>query len=238
VQRALDRLSVQWVAEHRRSVVRARQDALDQEFRVAAPGVRVVLAGGVGDRTDHRGEHRQIAVVEAGADDAGGLGTADDRGDLPFEPVALLHDGRTGLARTDDGVGECSVARSEREDAHQVDPERLTRVGHVRGARCGVVHGLELGGEQRLDQGVLVGEPAVDGADPDAGLVRDVVQRDREPALREALARRLQDQLAVARRVGAQRSLEVGRGLGGAHDPTVVALSGNKWMPSFRFGLH
>ena len=55
--------------------------------------------------------------------------------------------------------------------------------------------------EERVDQGLLVGEATVDGADSDAGVVRDVVEGDAEATLREELARRLEDPLPVPLRI-------------------------------------
>ena len=58
--------------------------------------------------------------------------------------------------------------------------------------------------EQLVDQLRLVGEAAVDGADADAGVVGDVVERDAEAALGEQLARGVEDPLTVA--LGVARS--------------------------------
>src|SRR3954452_24025587 len=56
---------------------------------------------------------------------------------------------------------------------------------------------VELLLEERVDQELLVGEAPVDGADADARVMSDVVQRDAEPALGEQLPRRLEDALPV-----------------------------------------
>src|SRR5206468_4038425 len=69
--------------------------------------------------------------------------------------------------------------------------------------------------EEGVDQDLLVGKTPVDGADADARVVSDVVQRDAEPALREVLPRRLEDALAVPFGVAAQTGL-------GTHDRSVA----------------
>jgi hypothetical protein len=56
-----------------------------------------------------------------------------------------------------------------------------------------------------VDQRLLVGEPAVHGADADPRAPGDVVQGDLQAALAELLGRRHQDPLAVALGVPAQR---------------------------------
>ena len=65
--------------------------------------------------------------------------------------------------------------------------------------------------EERVDQLLLVREAAVDGADADAGVVGDVVQRHAQPALGEQLSRGGQDALAVALGVLAQGARRRGR---------------------------
>ena len=83
------------------------------------------------------------------------------------------------------------------------------------GPRIGVVGGgarehrdlLDARLAEGVDQLLLVGEPAVDRAHPDAGLARDVVVRGAQPALCEHHARRVQDAPAVALRVATEGAL-------------------------------
>ena len=58
---------------------------------------------------------------------------------------------------------------------------------------------------ERVD-GVLVREPAVDGADADTGTVGDLVQGDAEAVLGKRLVSRIEDQAAVARGVASERA--------------------------------
>ena len=99
-------------------------------------------------------------------------------------------------------------------EAHEQAGEALPRVGLVHRGACGLRHLLDALLEQRVDQQLLVGEAAVDRPDADAGLARDVVVRAAQPALGEHDARRLEDALAVALGVAAQRALGgcLGRG--------------------------
>ena len=64
--------------------------------------------------------------------------------------------------------------------------------------------------EQRGDQVVAVAEAAVGGTDPDARAARDLVHRRVEPARGEHLLRRDEQPGAVARRVGAEGTLDDG----------------------------
>src|SRR4051812_39677794 len=57
---------------------------------------------------------------------------------------------------------------------------------------------VELLLEERVDEQLLVGEAPVDGADADAGVMSDVVQRHGEAPLREELPRRVDDALPVS----------------------------------------
>ncbi len=59
--------------------------------------------------------------------------------------------------------------------------------------------------DQGFEQGSVVREVAVNRPDPDARLPGDLVQRRREVAARDDLARDLEDARAVARGVGAER---------------------------------
>ena len=74
-------------------------------------------------------------------------------------------------------------------------------------ARASVGDLLDAVLEQRVDQLLLVGEAAVDRPDADARLARDVVVRAAQPALGEDHARGLEDALAVALGVAAQRAV-------------------------------
>jgi hypothetical protein len=58
--------------------------------------------------------------------------------------------------------------------------------------------------EEGVDELVLVGEAAVDGADADAGAACDLVERHRQPALGERRVSGLEDPLAVALGIAAQ----------------------------------
>src|SRR4051812_17242289 len=57
---------------------------------------------------------------------------------------------------------------------------------------------VELLLEERVDEQLLVGEAPVDGADADAGVMSDVVQRYGEAPLRKELPRRVDDALPVS----------------------------------------
>ena len=91
--------------------------------------------------------------------------------------------------------------------AHEEADEGLPRIGVVGRGAGDVGDLLDARLEQRVDELLLVGEAAVDGAHPHAGLARDVVVRAAQPAIGEDHARRVQDALAVALRVAAERAL-------------------------------
>ena len=67
--------------------------------------------------------------------------------------------------------------------------------------------------EQGNDQLLARAEPAIRGTDANARALGDVVERDREPALREQLPRRVEQALAVALRIAAQRPINSGHGV-------------------------
>ena len=77
--------------------------------------------------------------------------------------------------------------------------------------------------EERVDQLLLVLEAPVDGADADAGVVRDVIQRHVQPALGEDLAGRREDALAVPRGILAKRALRgLCEQLGSGHERSLA----------------
>src|ERR1022692_4013386 len=67
------------------------------------------------------------------------------------------------------------------------------------GSRKNVRHGQA---QQLIDQGVLAGEPAVDGADADAGPGGDLLHAGAGAGLAEYLARGVEDEVIVPRGVG------------------------------------
>ena len=96
-----------------------------------------------------------------------------------------------------------------------LDEERLQPEPRVRGGEglLGDLHdGVHAVVEERVDQLFLVAEPPVDGADADARVVGDVVERDLEATRREDLAGGREDALAVAGGIAAERAL-VAQGL-------------------------
>jgi hypothetical protein len=66
--------------------------------------------------------------------------------------------------------------------------------------------------EELVDQLRLVGEAPVDGADADPGVMRDVVERDAEAALRKQLAGGVEDLAPIEFGVLAQRAVGDGHG--------------------------
>ncbi len=69
--------------------------------------------------------------------------------------------------------------------------------------------------EEGVDQRLAVGEAPVDGPDPDAGPLGDLVEADLKAALGEHVGRGVEDSLPVALRVGTKWALgfRVGRHL-------------------------
>ena len=88
------------------------------------------------------------------------------------------------------------------EEAHEARPRVLGEQGRLGLGRELVQAALE----QRVDELLLVGEAAVDRADADARPAGDLVERDRQAVLGERRARGIEDALAVALRVTAQRA--------------------------------
>ena len=112
-----------------------------------------------------------------------------------------------GAARTaEDDLLQAAILRLQLLHAHEQPREALPRVVLIGRGTGGVRHLLDALLEQRVDQQLLVGEAAVDRPDADAGLARDVVVRAAQPALGEDDARGLEDALAVALGVAAQRA--------------------------------
>jgi hypothetical protein len=105
--------------------------------------------------------------------------------------------------------GLLQVAPGHRLAGHPVEEagERGAGVGRA-GPGPGVLDEVAQPGlGDRLEQRLLGREVPVDGARPDAGPGRDLVQRHRAALRGEQLPRRLQDALAVAPGVGAQGAL-------------------------------
>ena len=93
---------------------------------------------------------------------------------------------------------EGRIARTPFCAVQQVAPEPLAGIGDPGGCFGVLLAGREALGEQGVEQRRQIREAAIDGGDPDAGRVRDLVERDAGSAFRQQAVRCLKDELAVA----------------------------------------
>jgi MFS family permease len=185
--------------------VRAGAQAVDRELEVAV-GERVVERAreGPGQRPGQAGQGQ----ADVGERRVGAQG--------PRHPGALdqpLHQLGRGLARAHDRlVVQGDGAEQRRDDRADAQVEGAVHVARQRpeGVRLLVErqprllrHAAEQVVHDRAHQRPAVGEPAVQRADADAGARGDLLERRPGPLLDEEVARRQQDPLAVAPRVGA-----------------------------------
>ena len=139
--------------------------------------------------------------------DAGVLRALDDPGDDRDQQRAR-RGGTLGAARAaEDELLEPAILALELLHPDEQADEAVPRILAFGRGAGGLRHLPDAVLEQRVDQQLLVGEAAVDGAYADACLARDVVVRAAQPALGEDDAGGLEDALAVALGVAAQRAL-------------------------------
>src|SRR3954470_7445030 len=194
----------------RRAPVGAGPQPVEQQLEVPAP-----VEFGVGHRGAQPG-HQRADVVDRDvvAQDAGRLRAADDLAGEGVQLGAL----RVGVAgerpEPDQGVAQARVGGHDLGVVAQRRAEALPRVLDLERRADVLGRDAELLGDERLDQGVLGREVAVDRADPDARFPRHVVDLDIRAVLGAGAARRREDALAVASGVGPEGPL-VGVGIDG-----------------------
>ncbi|QIP42378.1 hypothetical protein G9444_5135 [Rhodococcus erythropolis] len=126
---------------------------------------------------------------------------------MSSDPGARASEGVGREASVHQEIAESAVVcHAQRDHVEKVD-KTFPGVGHLSG---GGGDRFDLGTprvEQCLDQFVLAGEPAIDGADADAGVLRDVRQRGVESLGSEHLASGVEDALEVGLGVGPKARL-------------------------------
>ena len=185
-------------------------DAVEDHLRVALPQVLIQPRQRVAKRR-RRGhqQEREILGLEVGARRARFLGALEDHADEVerLRPQLLergvrhaavagrLEEALIGLQLLGDRLGE-----------EALEPARRIGVGGE--PRHRLDRGAHLALEDRVDELLLGREAAKQRRLADAGGLRDLRGRDVEPALGEDLRRGLEDAVAVARGVGAQRGCD------------------------------
>src|SRR5712691_10293782 len=156
----------------------------------------------VGRRRD---EHQDVLRGDIGAKHAGSLRALHELLDGVPE-LALLRRALAGLETLDQGEVGCIQHRNLPKEAGEPLP-RIELVGCGKGNLGELADPLV---EDRDDEIVLAREVAKDRAVPDARAPGDLVDRDVEPLLREALARYGEQTVEVALRVGAEGHPPIG----------------------------
>src|SRR3954451_7416668 len=131
-------------------------------------------------------------------------------------PLGLEH-GRAAVRAAGEQFLEAAVARLQLRAVLEVEAERVPGVGDLERLLGDLAQRLDALREQRVDQRLLVREAPVDGADADARVVGDVVQRGAQSPLREELTGGSEDSNPVALGVLAQRPLDGGDGCHSTH---------------------
>src|SRR5216684_2141048 len=184
--------------------------AVQDQGQVPAPDIGIGGVHEVGRLGEHEDDERDVGRPDVGPELPGRLGPLHQPFDQGRVALACDRDQVAAVGGKHQHLPQAEVAGHELghplHEGHQAGPgigdlERVVRDGRD---RVETVH------EQRLDQFLLGPEPAVDGADPDAGVTGDLVEADLEPALVERLGGRLQDALPVPLGVPAQRPHRVG----------------------------
>jgi len=165
------------------------------------------VAGVLGGRGEHVGDQRHVGGAEVLAQHACLLGALDELGDHRAHLLAGVGHPVLAVGGEHHELPQADAGRHGLGRVLQVGDERLPRVGRREGLFRDGHHGVDAVREQLGDEGLLVGEPAVDGADADAGLAGDVVQGGLKAALGEHLGGGEQDALPVPLGIAAQRPL-------------------------------
>ena len=164
----------------------------------------------VGHRCDHHLQQRQVRGVDVGSHLAGCLGALDQGLSPRTQLVADAPHPLAARSRAEQDFFEPAIAGLQLGHAGEEVDERgpwIVRGERLLGEGDDLVHALL---KQRNDELLARAEPAIRGADPDAGALRDVIEGDREPALREQLPRRLEEALSVALGITAQGLINSG----------------------------
>ncbi len=173
----------------------------------AAVSLRGLVATELLGHLDDLHEKRNVVDFEVAAQGALFLGSIDKYRGVSSDPGARASEGVGREASVHQEIAESAVVcHAKRDHVEKVD-KTFPGVGHLSG---GGGDRFDLGTprvEQCLDQFVLAGEPAIDGADADAGVLRDVRQRGVESLGSEHLASGVEDALEVGLGVGPKARL-------------------------------
>src|SRR5690242_10161556 len=165
--------------------VSCRAEAVDEHGEVPAPDLGGDGGGVLGDGGEHVRDHLEVGGAEVGAEFAGGLGAFDEAGDDGAHAVAGVADLVAVVGAEHHELAEAEVAGHGGGDELEVGDEALPGVGDGASLFGDGDEGVDAVPEQFGDEGFLVGEAAVDGADADAGGPGDVVEGGVESAFGE-----------------------------------------------------
>jgi hypothetical protein len=207
IRRALELLDGERRDGQRRRVVTARPQAVEQDRQHAPPDVRRHLARVERGRAQHELQQRQVGGAHVGAQRAVGLRTLDDPVGQRLDALARSGDAQVAVGRGEDDLMQAPVDGVHLGGVLHEVHEARPRVVLVEGLQRDGLDGRDAVLEERVDQLLLVREAAVDGAHADAGATGDLVQRDLQAVLGEALGGRREDALPVALGVAAQRAV-------------------------------
>src|SRR6266568_3781885 len=145
-------------------------------------------------------QHDEVGCPDSGADRARLLGAAQQQVQRREQILAQRAGDR-------DGIGQVTLGCGLLGDPGEVAEERLARIGGA-GPGAGVRDQvLDTCRDHRLEQRLLGREVPVDGAGPDSGAGRDLVERHAVAGFGERLPGGAQHLLPVPRRIGAQRAI-------------------------------
>lgn len=184
-----------------------RAESVDHEPECAAVSLRGLVATELLGHLDDLHEKWNVVDFEVAAQGALFLGAIDKYRSVSSDPGARASEGVGREASVHQEIAESAVVcHAQRDHVEKVD-KTFPGVGHLSG---GGGDRFDLGTprvEQCLDQFVLAGEAAIDGADADAGVLRDVCQRGVESLGSEHLASGVEDALEVGLGVGPKARL-------------------------------
>ena len=124
-----------------------------------------------------------------------------------------------------DDLREAAVGCLEPDDEGEVPEQRLPGIGLLERLLRRSGNAIEVTLEDGVDERVLRGEAAVEGAHPDVGAAGDLLHARVGAELGERPLRSLEDPLAVLSRVAAERSIGRCR-VSGVHAPLMVGWAG------------
>ena len=160
-------------------------DAVEEHGEISPVQLRGDLAGAVHDGRQRELEENGVGLVEVRPQGALPPGAVNDFRDEGGVAVAGVFQAVAAELRVVHELGQPPGAEQQLQGLLEEGDECLPGVFFGEGLGGQSLYLLEPVLEESVDDLRLVGETPVGGADPDAGVVRDVVESDAWPALGE-----------------------------------------------------